>query len=823
MKGKIDALRDRAETLLRKKRPAKPADEPQRVLHELQVHQVELEMQNAELQETRDRLEVLLEQYTDLYDFAPVGYFTLTAEGVINLVNLTGARLVGIERARLTGSAFAPLLAPEMRPKFKAFLQQVFASQPKQSGEFTLLHRIVNIEAQRSPDGRECRAVIKDITNRKQAEDAVRISEIRYRRLFEAAHDGVLILDPVTRKITDANPFMTQLLDYPHDQLVGKELFEIGLLEDEAASQEMFRKLKRQHEVRHEDLPLESKTGRHQEVEVVANLYQENGHAAIQCNIRDITERKLAEQNLRLTSTAMEAAANGIFITNREGIMQYVNPAFTAMSGHAATEAIGQKASLVKSDAHDDAFYQNLWQTILSGCVWSGQITNRNKSGHLYVCEQTISPVRNASGIISHFVSVQRDITDRMRAEEVEHRSQALFSALIAQAPVGVYVLDAQFRLQQINATALPQFSGISPLLGRDFAEIIHILWPRRVAAKTVKIFRHTLKTGEAYKSPEFNERRRDSGAQQIFDWQIQRVTLPAGEFGLVCFFNDITERKKAEWVRRRLDVLTASNRKLEEEILHRQAVEEALRQSEKQQGELLTQSRAMQEQLRQLSRQVLQAQEEERKRISLELHDIIAQTLTGINIRLGTLKQSAGLNVKDFGRKITRTQRLVEKSVHLVHRFARELRPAVLDDLGLIPALHAYLKGFMADTGIRVSLQAFAGIERADSTLRTVLYRVAQEALTNVERHAHATRVAVSIAQLPQGLCMKITDDGRAFDVERALKDGKRLGLLGMRERLEMVGGSFSITSSPGKGTTIEARLPLPKVRVKKNPSTLL
>lgn len=185
---------------------------------------------------------------------------------------------------------------------------------------------------------------------------------------------------------------MTRLLDYPHDQLVGKELFEIGLLEDEAASQEMFRKLKRQHEVRYEDLPLESKTGRHQEVEVVANLYQENGHAVIQCNIRDITERKLAEQNLRLTSTAMEAAANGIFITNREGIMQYINPAFTAMSGYAANEAIGQKASLVKSDAHDDAFYQNLWQTILSGCVWSGQITNRNKSGLLYVCEQTISP-----------------------------------------------------------------------------------------------------------------------------------------------------------------------------------------------------------------------------------------------------------------------------------------------------------------------------------------------------------------------------------------------------------------------------------------------
>jgi hypothetical protein len=91
---------------------------------------------------------------------------------------------------------------------------------------------------------------------------------------------------------------MTKLLDYPRDQLVGKELFEIGLLQDEATSREMFEKLKRQHEVRYEDLPLESKGGRHQEVEVVANLYQENGHAVIQCNIRDITARKRTEQEL---------------------------------------------------------------------------------------------------------------------------------------------------------------------------------------------------------------------------------------------------------------------------------------------------------------------------------------------------------------------------------------------------------------------------------------------------------------------------------------------------------------------------------------------
>jgi len=135
-----------------------------------------------------------------------------------------------------------------------------------------------------------------------------------------------------------------------------------------------------------------------------------------------------------------------------------------------------------------------------------------------------------------------------------------------------------------------------------------------------------------------------------------------------------------------------------------------------------------MQEQLRLLSRQLLLAQEEERKKISRELHDVIAQTLTGINMRLGVLKEKASGNTRGLERSIARTQRLVEHSVNIIHRFARELRPAVLDDLGLIPALHTLMKHFREETGIRVNLSAFAAIEQVDGDKRTVLYRVAQK-----------------------------------------------------------------------------------------------
>ena len=275
------------------------------------------------------------------------------------------------------------------------------------------------------------------------------------------------------------------------------------------------------------------------------------------------------------------------------------------------------------------------------------------------------------------------------------------------------------------------------------------------------------------------------------------------------------------EMLSQRTVELAASNLELEQEIAQRSAAEAALKKSEHHYSQLLEQSNRLQEQLRQLSRQVLLTQEEERKEISRELHDVIAQTLTGINVRLAALKKEAAVNTTGLDRNIARTQRLVEKSVDIVHRFARELRPAVLDDLGLIPALHSFMKNFAARTGVRTSLTAFAKVEKLDPARRTALYRVAQEALTNVARHAHASRVEVIIQKLPDCVCMKIKDDGKSFKVERVLpaNGGKRLGLLGMRERLEMIGGHFDVESTPGKGTTVTAQIPLRRAARGGNP----
>jgi signal transduction histidine kinase len=257
---------------------------------------------------------------------------------------------------------------------------------------------------------------------------------------------------------------------------------------------------------------------------------------------------------------------------------------------------------------------------------------------------------------------------------------------------------------------------------------------------------------------------------------------------------------------------------RLKREIGQREAVQEALKKSERHYGQLLEKSRRMQEHLRRLSHEILHAQEEERKKISRELHDEIGQTLTVINVKLATLKNEATASTADLKKKIASTQRLVERSMDTVHRFARQLRPPLLDDLGLIPALQSARKDFTKRTRIPVHFTGSATVERLRGDKRTALYRVAQEALNNVAKHAQATLVDVSIRTLRGVASLEVHDNGKSFPAQRALSATKikRLGLLGMRERVEMVGGVFSVESAPGKGTTIRAQVPFARGRLR-------
>ncbi len=213
---------------------------------------------------------------------------------------------------------------------------------------------------------------------------------------------------------------------------------------------------------------------------------------------------------------------------------------------------------------------------------------------------------------------------------------------------------------------------------------------------------------------------------------------------------------------------------------------------------------------LHQLSRRIFRSQEEERKRISRELHDEVGQALTAVATRLA-LVPANGSPADDSLRQWTaETQQLLTQTMEAVHRFARELRPAMLDDLGLLPALRSYVKAFARRTGLPVRLKGCAAAERLNDEQKTAVYRVAQEGLTNVARHARASKVELLLSAFRGGVRMELSDNGRAFNASRCL-DGKnhRLGLLGMQERVGLVNGRFRLDSRPGRGTTVIAEFP--------------
>jgi PAS domain S-box-containing protein len=264
------------------------------------------------------------------------------------------------------------------------------------------------------------------LEERKTLERSLRDSELRYRRLFEAAKDGILILDAETEEVVDVNPCLCDLLGLSREEILGRKLGEIGSFKDVLASKVSFRQLQLSEHIRYENLPLETATGRAIAVEFVSNVYRVNGGEVIQCNVRDTTEYKQAAEAYAVLARAAEQAAESIVITDPQGTMVYVNPAFERISGYSRAEAIGQNPRILKSGQQDAAFYRRMWGILAHGEVWKGRMVNRHKDGTLLQEDATISPVRDASGQLVNYVAVNRDVTNETRLERQLMQAQKM-------------------------------------------------------------------------------------------------------------------------------------------------------------------------------------------------------------------------------------------------------------------------------------------------------------------------------------------------------------------------------------------------------------
>jgi PAS domain S-box-containing protein len=269
---------------------------------------------------------------------------------------------------------------------------------------------------------------------------------------------------------------------------------------------------------------------------------------------RDITEVKHAEEALRQSEERFRLLVEGvrdyaILMLAPDGTVATWNLGAERLKGYRAEEIIGQHFSRFYTE---DDVRAGKPQRELDAALAAERTEDEGwrvrKDGSRFWASVLITAVRDQAGRLRGFSKIIRDFTERKQAEEAVSRTHRTFSELIERAPFGIYVVDSRFRVAQMNAgSQTGAFRNVRPIIGRDFAEAMRILWPEPVAADIIAVFRHTLETGEPYYSPRFVNPRHDVEAVEAYEWELHRMTLPDGHYGVICYYFDSTRLREAE------------------------------------------------------------------------------------------------------------------------------------------------------------------------------------------------------------------------------------------------------------------------------------
>ncbi len=341
--------------------------------------------------------------------------------------------------------------------------------------------------------------------DRRLADAEFAASEVRYRRLFDSATDGILIVNADSGTILDANRSLLEQLGLVRDQLIGHVIGALpyfhALIPDAAA----FAALRAQPRFLCDDRPLFTATGQRLEVELVTSLYLMDHHHLMQCSFRDISARLLATAHLRKLSTIIEQAPLSVVITDLTGMIEYVNPRFCAVTGYTFAEALGQNPRILKSGETPPAVFRDLWETLARGATWGGEFLNRKKNGDVYLETAVIAPVVDDHGHATHYVALKDDVTAQRHlvAESEallakEREMSAMKSRFIAvtshefRTPMSTAMASADLLHNHIDHLPLSKreelFERITSALHRMTGMLDELLLLNRVEANRVEV-----------------------------------------------------------------------------------------------------------------------------------------------------------------------------------------------------------------------------------------------------------------------------------------------------------------------------------------------
>jgi PAS domain S-box-containing protein len=407
-----------------------------------------------------------------------------------------------------------------------------------------------------------------------------------------------------------------------------------------------------------------------------------------------------------------------------------------------------------------------------------------------------------------HQVELEMQNEELYSSRETIENLLSKYSDLYDFAPVGYLSIDETCTITNLNLTA-------ASLLGDDRDKLIDHNLPRFFTPDCrpglLEFLKHVFSQDEGHAcQAKLLRSKRDSIDVNVY----AKPTTFEGNTKKICqiVIADITELKQAQESGRKLEIATATNQALQAEIQDRKTLEKELRKGELHLVHLLNESQEMHSQLQRISHKMLSAQEEGREQLGKEMHQLISTALTRLNQTLSHLQKKEILNDPNLPETISKTRKSLKQAIQVVQQSASKLKLTELDDHKLIPALRKLIKTLAEQTGIRAHLSAFAEVEDLDKYCRTTIFRITQEALENVARHAQASQVDVEISQQAGILCLKISDDGKSFEVlsHTLAPEDESFGLLAMRDQVERVGGQLKILSAPEEGTKIIAQIPL-------------
>lgn len=636
----------------------------------------------------------------------------------------------------------------------------------------------------------------KELCNRTQAEEALRESEKRYRSLVERSSDWLWEVDAEGHYVY-ASPGIREILGYSPDEVIGRTPFDLMSEEEAQRAGAVFARfvtnrlpfaLFENVKLHRDGTPVVLETSG---VPVFDSDGEFTGYRGMG---RDVTARKRTEEALKERERKFRATFDQTF--QFMGLLT-VNGRLIAVNSN-ALQFVGVK----ESDVAGEPFWQTSWWTHSSeqqaklraalAKAAAGELV-RFESNHfsadriLHHMDFSLKPVKDEAGDIAFLIAEARDITERKRMEEALRESKAYLDAAIESLPFEFWAIDSNGSYIAQNRSCRERYGDIVGKKPEDVCPSEHILkiW----LDNNRRAFAGELVQGEA---------RYILGSEEQFIYNVAVPIRDSGRtLGILGINIDITERK---------------------------VMERKLRQA-RDQLELRVQARTAElekanEELRKIPSRLIAAQEEERRRLAAELHDSIGQTLAALKFRLELILV---IFRKGHAKK---AMQLAEEFIPILQRSIEEtraiymgLRPKVLEDFGVIAALRVY-RDELIKLHPEQHIEFDISVEEKEVPPQLVvpIFRIAQEALNNASKHSKAEWVDISISRDHEdGIVLEVADDGRGMDFKAILasSNARSLGLTSMKERAEMFGGSLSVQSAPGEGTTIRACWPFVQPRL--------